>query len=289
MIATAALMTVLVTTGVSQATGSVRHFQRAEKSIVPKDLLDSEYLCGGLGDDVESVKECEEDFKRIGAVWTGDVNDDGTQELVIYPGTAWSGSGGSSYFLFQRRGDAWISLLGDNWFTNNPEFDILPVMHRGYHDLRIAIDECVKWNGKQYEDYDANDYHNLSASFFDPEDWWNADIFWDIHYQGLKMFRLSPKWFVLPSSKDRSSANVTLDDPMYGLKWIAFFKGGVWGVRGKEAFLLVPQPAYQGAQKLEFQGDWLVVYGDLPVGAPLSVVARYNRRTNEVDLLTDIH
>lgn len=90
MIVTAVLLTVLATTGASQAAGSVRHFQRAEEYIVPKSLLDSEYLCGDTDSTTESVKECEEDFKRIGAVWTGDVNDDGTQELVIYPGTAWS-------------------------------------------------------------------------------------------------------------------------------------------------------------------------------------------------------
>lgn len=288
MIVTALLLTVLVT-GASQAAGSARHFQRAEKSIVPKDLLDSEYLCGGLGDDVESVKECEEDFKRIGAVWTGDVNDDGTQELVIYPGTAWSGSGGNSYFLFQKRDQRWTPLFSSSqdWFTPDPRFDILPLVHDGYHDLRIAQDWCVKWDGKKYVDYSDADYHRLSVDFFDASQWTEAGIFWAIHYQGLKTFRLTQQWF--PSFKNRSSINVTLDDPTYGLKWIAVFKGGVWGVRGTRAFLLLPQPTYTGAQKLEFQGDWLVVYGDLPVGASLSAVARYNRRTGELKDLSKIN
>jgi hypothetical protein len=263
MIITAALMTVLAT-GASHVVGSVRHFQRTDKSIVPKSLLDSQYLCGGVGDTTESVKECEEDFKRIGAVWTGDVNDDGTQELVIYPGTAWSGSGGDSYFLFRKRGRKWIPLFpsSQDWFTRDPRFDILPLAHEGYHDLRIAQDWCVKWDGKRYVNYSDADYHRLPLDFFDPSQWTEAGIFWTIHYRGLKTFRLAPK---------------------YGLAWIAVFKGGVWGVRDTRAFLLFPQLAYTGAHKLEFQGDWLLIYGEEPWA-----VAKYNRRTKELDVLTSI-
>lgn len=146
----------------------------------------------------------------------------------------------------------------------------------------------MKWDGKKYVNYSDADYHRLSAGFFDASQWTEAGIFWTIRYQGQKTFRLVPKWFLLPSPKDRNSVNATLEDPKYGLKWIAFFKGGVWGVRGKQAFLLIPQPAYTGAQKLEFQGNWLMIYGDSPFDAP-SVVARYNRRTSEVDTLTDVH
>lgn len=292
--ACAALLTLgtgsLATASASGASGSVQHFQRAEKSMVSKSLLDSKLLCGDPSDTTESVEICERKFASEGAVWSGDVNDDGMKELVIFPGGDWSGTGGDTYFLLQRRGNQWVSLFKDpyGWFTRNAEFDILPITRQGYHDLRIAINWCVKWNGKQYEDYDTNDYHSLSPGFFDAGDWWNADIFWDIHYQGLKSFKIVPQWFSFPPEGKRSSANVILDDPQYGFKWIALFKGGVWGVQGERAFLLLPQPAYKGAEKLEFQGDWLVIYGDFPDAAP-SVVARYNRRTGELRMSTNIN
>ena len=285
------LMVLLTKTSAVNVAASVRHFQRANTSTVPKSLLDSKLLCGDMEDIDGSVEACEQKVMTEGAVWTGDVNDDGINELVIYPGGDWSGTGGETYFLLQRRASQWVSLFKDpsEWFTHNVEFDILPTTRGGYHDLRIDIGWCVKWNGTHYQDYDANDYHHLSPGFFDSQNWWNSEILWDIRYQGMKTFRLVPQWFPFPASKDRSSANVTLDDAEYGLQWIALFKGGVWGVRGNQAFLLLPQPAYTGAQKLEFQGDWLLIYGDAPLGASLSVLARYNRRTNEVVTLTDIH
>jgi hypothetical protein len=283
---TAALMTVLATTNASHVVGSVRHFQQARKSIVPESLLDSKLLCGGTDDTVKDVSACETQFRKEGAVWTGDINDDGVDELVIYPGPMWSRTGGDTYFLLQRRGNTWVSLFGD-WFTHDPEFDILPITRGGYHDLRIATGWCVKWNGKQYQNYDASDYRNLSPMFFDSSGWLNSEILWDIRYKGLKSFQFVAHWVSFPSPKNRSSANAVLNDPQYGLKWIALFKGGVWGVRDKRAFLLLPQPVYTGAQKLEFQGDWLVIYVEAPF-AP-SEVARYNRRTNEVKVVTNIH
>jgi len=264
-----------------QVTPQVRQFQRASKSIVPKSVLDSKMICGDTASTLETVDECEKKFESYGGAWTGDVNDDGVKELVVFPG--WTGTGGSTYFLLQRRGADWIPLI-DEWFTSNPEFDILPITRNGYHDLRIAIDQCVKWNGKQYVDYEDADYHRLSPEFFDASNWWNAFIVWDIHYQGLNDFHFEPQWFPMPAPQHRSSSNVVVNDPQNGLKWVAFFKGGVWGVKGESEFLLLPQPAYAGAQEMEIDGDWLVIHGDTPSPNP-SVVARYNLRTKEMIII----
>jgi hypothetical protein len=59
----------------------------------------------------------------------------------------------------------------------------------------------------------------------------------------------------------------------------------VWGVQGDRAFLLVPQPSYLGAQKLELSGDWLLVYGEIAEEQP---EIRYNRRTHEVIYVEDV-
>jgi len=161
------LMVLLTTISAVNVAASVRHFQRADRSTIPKSVLDSKLLCGDTGDTTESVEVCEKKVMTEGSVWTGDVNDDGIRELVIYPGGDWSGTGGETYFLLQRRGSQWVSLFKDpsEWFTRNAEFDILPTTRGGYHDLRIDIGWCVKWNGTHYQDYDANDYHNLSLDF----------------------------------------------------------------------------------------------------------------------------
>src|SRR5262249_61350825 len=66
------------------------------------------------------------------------------------------------------------------------------------------------------------------------------------------------------------------------LTWVSLFKGGIWGLRGNRAFLLVPQLAYLGAQRLEIRGDWLLIYGRLEQSQPN---VRYNRRTHELHFM----
>ena len=74
---------------------------------------------------------------------------------------------------------------------------------------------------------------------------------------------------------------------MLKLRWVAIFKGGVYGVEGDRSFLLLPRPAYGGAERLEIDGDWLVVFASVSLehaDPKLEVreVARYNRRTREL-------
>lgn len=280
------LLFLLAAITAGQATPSVRHFKPADKSIVPKSLLDSKYLCGDMEDFGETMTVCEEDFYQLGRVWTGDVNDDGVKELVIYLGPEWSGSAGDSYELLQKRGKQWIPLLGEDadWFTPDPRFDLLPIVRGGYHDLRVSVDLCMKWDGDDYVYYSDDDYHKLSPSFFDASHWVEAEIFWAIRYRGLNSLHLKPMWSSVPDPKEITRV-VTVDDPQSNLKWVALFKGGVWGVRGNRGFLLLPQPAYKGSEKMEIDGDWLVIHGDYesPSKEP-RVVARYNRVTHELKL-----
>lgn len=74
---------------------------------------------------------------------------------------------------------------------------------------------------------------------------------------------------------------VSRRDPKLGLTWLSFFKGGVWGVKGNRAFLLLPQPSYLGAQRLELRGDWLDIYREAE-DADYGPDLRYNRRTHEL-------
>jgi hypothetical protein len=66
----------------------------------------------------------------------------------------------------------------DGWFTTHPRSDILPPVHHGYHDLRVAADMCMKWDAKKYVVYDPADYHSLNPSWFDSRDSHEAEIFW---------------------------------------------------------------------------------------------------------------
>ena len=67
-------------------------------------------------------------------------------------------------------------------------------------------------------------------------------------------------------------------------------KGGVWAVRGNQAFFLAPQVSetFESVEDLKFDGDWLLGSG---IGAIESQVIRpsigYNRRTHE--LILDRH
>lgn len=259
-------------------TPPVKHFHKVSKKLFPRSVL--EELCS----DAESIKECFESFQEIGEVWAGDVNDDGVDELLVFPGGGWVGSAGEWYMLFQQQNEKWIPLYpnqgGSGWQVNEPRFDILPVMHDGYHDLRIAPDWCLKWDGEHYVDYEASDYHKLSPSYFNASNWHEAEIFWANHYRGLDEARVRPQWFPIPRDFT-PPMGLTVDDPEHGVFWLAQFKGGVWGVDEGRAFLLLPHGPYRGAAKLELDGDWLVIYAEPEeLSAPPPMFARYNRKTH---------
>ncbi|MBI4465863.1 MAG: hypothetical protein HY656_00345 [Acidobacteria bacterium] len=266
-------MAAVVLLGVLLASGpaaELRHFRPAEKSLVPAALI--EELCP----DPER-KACWQFFEETGKAWVGDVSNDGEAELLIFPGRAFVGSGGLSLFLYQRRGEQWISLIEEEgWLIRGIRVDILPIVRRGYSDLRLGADLCWKWNGAQYVAYEPEDYRQLSPAWFDASDLREAEIFWRLRYGGLKKFNFEPQWF---PGVPKGSVNSTLDDAELGWRWVAMFKGGVYGARGEESFLLLPQPDYLGAGRLELEGDWLLIYGP---GDPPDLLARYNRRTREL-------
>lgn len=280
----------------------VKHFRLIEKNELPKTFL--QHLCGSIHQATEK-KDCLESFEKDGAVWAGDVNDDGVDEYIIDSGGV-PGTLGPARNLVQPRGNQWVELAcfrgGDvcdsGWNTLRARFDILPIVRKGYHDLRIEVDHCLKWDGQHYIDYDPADYSHLREEWFDTSDSHEAELFWKILYHDTKGIRFEPRWFtVSPEEFNRpvqayigfpvrvvefpKLPYVSRQDPELGLTWLSFFKGGVWGVQGNRAFLLVPQPSYLGAQRLELRGDWLFIYGELeePDDSP---DVRYNRRTHEL-------
>lgn len=248
---------------------AVKHFRPAKKSMVPASAFRD--ICADLVNEA-----CRQEFLASGAAWLGDVNDDGRNELLVFPGSSFSGTGGQSYFLYQRQGGKWVSLAEDGWQLRGRRFDILPMVRQGYYDLRIGVDSCVKWNGTQYEPYEAVDYRQLSPELFPAPDVYDAALLWQVRYAGLTTVQFEPAWVPdLP----RGSANAELEDPEFGLRWVAMFKGGVYAVQAQRSFLLLPQPTYLGAAKLRFEGDWLLIYDEQE---PPSLLARYNRRTGEL-------
>jgi len=250
------------------------------KELFQRNVIEKDLCSAG------KEKECWQDFQDYGEVWAGDVNDDGVDELLISPGIDWSGTAGDTYILYQSKGAKWVQLLQeqDGWQVNDPRFDILPASHNGYHDLRVATAWCLKWNGKNYVDYEDVDYRLLAPDLFDSSNWQEADIFWAIRYKGLKKFKVEPQWFPRPERWNENATNV--NDPELKIVWTSLFKGGVWGVSDKHAFLLLPRPAYLGAEQMELDGDWLVIHvegsGDIHAARP--AVARYNRKTHELHI-----
>jgi len=293
----ALLLLVVLFTG--SATSPVKHFRLIEKREISASL--AQHVC--RYDDEK--KECIEGFDREGAVWAGDVNDDGVDEYIIDPG-GMPGTMGPARELIQLRGSNWVDLacLGEDnecesgWNTLRGRFDILPIIRDGYHDLRITVDRCLKWNGQHYIDYAQVDYAQLHEEWFDTSDSHEAELFWSMRYQFGKNTRFEPRWFTVsaeefsrpPKSYISLPTRVvefpklpyaSRQDPELGLKWVSFFKGGVWGVKGDRAFLLVPQPSYLGVPLLEVRGDWLLIYGEVE-DSPRPPSIRYNRRTHDL-------
>ena len=265
-----------------QPSGGPREFRQIKKSPSIRTVFELPDLCEG---------DCWEDFLQTGDVWAGDINDDGKDELIISPGRGWRGTGGDWYFLFAKENGHWMpidvdersdgsTILNNGWQTNSARFDILPTVRGGYHDLRIEVDHCLKWNGRRYVDFQPDDYANLSVEWFKQNVTYEAEIFWKIRQVRAKDNIFDPLWIQLGSKIGSNSVNMQLDDPESGIRWVAFFKGGVWGVKGNRGFLLLPHPAYTGAHKLEIEGEWLLIYGEAGENWSLELVARYNRKTH---------
>jgi hypothetical protein len=181
-------------------------------------------------------------------------------------------------------------------------FDILPAVRHGYHDLRVAADMCMKWNGQDYVNYDAEDYHRLNPGWFNKRDSHDAEIFWAIHYAGHDKVIFTPQWFPISPgdfltldqlgrlrrrTPPEHYLSVELNDPKEHVRWYALHKGGVWAIRGNQAFFLAPQVSetFESVEDLKIDGDWLLGSG---MGIDESQVPRpsirYNRRTDELIL-----
>ena len=288
----------LVLVGASLAGGAlsrVTHFRPENKAQLPTTFF--QHLCG----EAKEEAVCLKDFEESGAVWAGDVNDDGVDEFIVDAGGT-VGTLGPTREIIQLQAKSWVSLacLGGDcsswWNSLHARFEILPITRGGYHDLRIEVGHCLKWDGRKYIDYADSDYHQLREEWFDSKDSREAELFWKIRYSGDDVVQLKPMWFtVSPGEFNRAPRPYigfpvrvidfpklpyeSLRDPERGLKWVSFFKGGVWGVKGNRAFLLVPQPSYLGAQRLQLHGDWLYIYGELEQTSP---TVAYNRRTGEL-------
>lgn len=269
----------LASLSATQLPAEVKKFHPVENSAVPAELFETSSAC-----DYGEPEDCHADFLETGKAWLGDLNDDGVEELLIKASDKLSGTGGDVYFLYQKEPQGWEPLTEqDGWvtLTFGPRFDIFPIVRQGYHDIRVAIGECWKWDGKVYVPYQPDDYRELSPEWFNASDFWEQEIFWAIRYRGLKTARFEPVWF---AGIPEWSTNDELEDKEYDLRWIATLKGGVYGVQGNRSFLLLPRPGYAGAGKLELNGDWLVIHGQPGKDSQPAILIRYNRRTGELQI-----
>jgi len=281
----------------------VRHFRQLPSSAFPGTFVRG-YCKGNKWD-----SECSKHFPKNARIWAGDVNGDGFDELIVDDGGV-PGTMGHFYELYQFRRNQWesISCLSredclSGWNTLRSRFDILPIERGGYHDLRVAVDVCLKWDGKTYVAYESADFQHLLPEWFDSTNGRDAETMWMIRYAGKSRFTLDPEWFAVEGIEFRHAPRAYMtfqvipqiemprlpyevqEDPEYNVRWVSLFRAGVWGVEGERAFLLVPQPSYLGAQKFELSGDWLLVYGEITEEQP---VIRYNRRTREVIYVEDL-
>lgn len=306
----------------SAAPFAVKPFLRVPRAEVPPSL--ALYFCADKNHVV--AKDCLSSFRKSSEVWKAPVSESGVVAWWIFPGFQFAGSGGPNNFLLRRNGNEWVSLLNlcsediepnceDHWQTIRPRSDVLPTVRRGYHDLRIEVDRCIKWNGKVYVDYKSEDYHRLLPEWFDATNFNEAEIFWAIRYAGIDKIALEPQWFPIPHGEivsledwkrsERAGHPVkppkfwrplgemphwpdtVLEDSELGIQWVGLVRGATWGIRGDQGFLLHPRRANLGSRQFQIVDDWLYVYEGIDDEVkPGDALARYNRRTGQLELLT---
>ena len=186
------ILTLLLLT--SSSAQPVRHFQKLDKKSVPFTLFRDQHKTF----DHEDATEASVAFlySAAGVAFAGDLNDDGTDELLIVPDDGTCGSSGCEFYLFGDKEGTWVALAGtDGGIARDQSngLDILPIVRRGYHDIRI-LDDCVKWNGRRYVPYEPADYRQLSPDWFDHSDFWSAVILWRIECEGLQTIKIVPQW-----------------------------------------------------------------------------------------------
>jgi len=277
------LLVILFLLSFEQLAAQPAYFVPLKKSEVPRRLLQA--TCQELGD-------CRARFARLGEAWVGDVNHDGEKEIIVFPGTG--GTGGSDAALCQRRGESWARLL--DYFPYDTRFLILSKVRDGYSDLCLDDHHCFKWNGKQYVGYEPADYRQLPWSELDTRNPREATLRWMYRYAALRSFHFEPDWYeVSPHSdlgaslglgKSENRVWTAIEDKALGLRWVSLYKAGVWAVKGKRAFLILPRSAHVGTENLAIEDDWLIMRNH--TGGGTEEVARYNRRTREL-LITDLN
>ncbi len=251
-------------------------FHEVKRTNVPREALAE--IC----DDLEG-HPCWEEFQKNGEAFAVDVNDDGQDELLIHIGLQDSGSGGEGYALVQKDGTRWKEIDDGScllyWGLRLRKLDKTRL---GYHDLRLGHSFFVKWDGKEYVPFEPPDFRALSASLFDPRDPEDAEILWLIRYAGLKSLTFEPQW--IPRPKGLHSWPQPVRDTSQCMDWFSVYKGGVWGIQDKQAFLLLPRATYLGATDMQLDGEWLILYGDpwCPNCASHTEVARYRLRSHQL-------
>jgi hypothetical protein len=317
----AAIILAAPTLFASHTPSAVKPFHHVPRASIPLSL--GRFFC--VYGDRELESDCLKSFRTSAETWEAVVSDRGVVAWAIFPGSYFSGSGGRSFTLLRRRGGGWVRLLNlcwaaanddceDEWQTVRPRVDLLPIVRSGYHDLRIEVDHCVKWDGKSYVNYTPEDYHQLLPTWFDASNPNEAEIFWTIRYAGSDHIQFTPQWFPIPSGEivrkeeweraEKAGLPIlfpsnwrplgemphwpytVLDDPVYNIRWVGLVRGGTWGVRGEQGFLLHPRCAYLGSRELQVSDDWLYVYEGIGEEAkPEDALVRHNRRTLQLDLL----
>ncbi len=270
-------------------------FKIVENDAVPQSLIDKINNCDY---DTAQTDACRKEFLERNNVWSGDVNGDGVDEFLVHPSAGWHGSGGYSVSLYKKEKDTWRSLLYDDFdsgiLVQVLRFQIVPIERGGYRDLRIGASICYRWYGEHYdmcgdeeqveehaEEYgekrgeDGEEYDGWKPGYFDQTDWLNAELFWEMRYRGRKEFKVDPIWLDTPASWPSDVSRI-LEDAEYHIHWIVVPRRGVWGMKGKRGFLLMP--VWMG--RLEIKGDWLIIEHGGPGD---SLVSRYNRRTGRLE------
>ncbi|HKW33182.1 MAG TPA: hypothetical protein VJN92_09275 [Candidatus Acidoferrum sp.] len=270
-------MAFLISLLASSSAFSADGFHELKRVNVPREALAEN--CGDL-----EGHPCWEEFLKNGKAFAVDVNDDEEDELLIHIWFQDTGSGGEGYALIQKQCPHWKEIDNGScllyWGLRLRKLDRVRL---GYHDLRLGYSYFVKWHGTKYVPFESADFRALSASLFGPKDPQDAEIHWLTRHAGIQRVTFEPQWVSRP--KDLRYGPIgPVKDASQRLDWFSVYKGGVWAVRGKLAFLLLPRAAYLGVNNLQMDGEWLVMYGDpwCDECASHTELARYHPRSHQL-------
>lgn len=234
---------------------------------------------------------CWRDFAETGEAYELDVDSAGNRALLVFGGVGWGGSGGDSYCLLQEQAKRWKEIGRDCWqLYHGLHLKRLGRVRDGHYDFRLGKTLCIKWQGNRYVAYAPGDYRNLPISAFNETDPEDAEIFWLIRYAGARDAVFEPRWMPKPLdlhewSPREEKDTPALKDDVEQVTWMSSYRGSVWGVKGDQAFVLLPRATYLGAEEITVQGDWLSIQGHSGKCRADNVeLARYNLRTHRLKI-----